>query len=858
MDGTAMRWEMKQNSIFKQFRRALCVSLIMGLAIAPTAHSQGAANAWISVIINMTLQYALTGAGGQELSSAGGEIIAIGLALPEIALCALVGVIRIQETNLMAADFANGIANDPRVDALDNAYQKLSSATVGECAGSQKDPQQITTAGDPNDKVGSRGVGMQQYISGATPLRYALFFSNELTATASAQKVIITDQLSAAGEDLATFNLGPISLPNQLVSPPPGPSDFSTTADLRPSNNILVAINTHLDMSTGLLTWTFQSLDPTTNQPTTDPTAGFLPPGANGSVFFTVMPKQGLATNTQVQNQATVVFDANAPISTPTWLNTLDNDAPISQVAVLPAIEYSLSFTVRWTATDVGSGIQDFTIFVSDNGGPFTAFETNVTSTSASFTGQTGHTYAFYSLARDLVGNVEAAKTAAEATTQVVLDSIPPITTATISAQPNAAGWNNSNVTVSLISVDNPGGSGVNQITYSVAGAQTIPTTTLSGSSASFTISAEGISTITFFGTDNAGNVEAANTLTIRLDKTPPTITGTRTPVANANGWNNSLVTVSFQCADVLSGLAAGSPPTSTVLSTQGAGQSVSGTCTDIAGNAVSASVQGINIDLTPPILTISANPPANANGWNNSDVTVSFAAVDTLSGVAVVNGPVTVTTEGAGRVVSGSATDLAGNLTTGSITINLDKTPPEAFNHFDPVVHDVVLFGRDSLSGVPPGPVAPLSVVPIQVDPDGDDMGVPDADDVRKELRTYQVLDLSGNSLTLVEKVKRNSHHISVKIVSLQYGQAAMITLPPNRESFEWELAKDGTLKELDQEVRVGQGNEAPRVDADFDAKPNQTVIRQDEPEPKTKTVKPGLALVRVATAAGTLSIEF
>ncbi len=99
----------------------------------------------------------------------------------------------------------------------------------------------------------------------------------------------------------------------------------------------------------------------------------------------------------------------------------------------------------------------------------------------------------------------------------------------------------------------------------------------------------------------------------------------------------------------------------------------------------------------------------------------------------------------------------------------------------------------------------------------------------------------------------------ISVKIESLQYGQGAVITLPSNRESFEWELAKDGTLKELDQEVRVGQGKEAPpRFEADFDVKPNQTVIRQEETEPKTRVVKPGLALVRVATAAGKLSIEF
>jgi hypothetical protein len=69
--------------------------------------------------------------------------------------------------------------------------------------------------------------------------------------------------------------------------------------------------------------------------------------------------------------------------------------------------------------TDLGSGIQDFTIYVSDNGGPFTSWLVNTTDTFATFTGQPGHTYDFYSIARDLAGNVEAPKTAAEATTTV-------------------------------------------------------------------------------------------------------------------------------------------------------------------------------------------------------------------------------------------------------------------------------------------------------------------------------------------------------------------------------------------------------------------------------------------------------
>jgi hypothetical protein len=96
----------------------------------------------------------------------------------------------------------------------------------------------------------------------------------------------------------------------------------------------------------------------------------------------------------------------------------------MSAVSPLPATEAagsggSASFNVSWSGTDVGSGISTYTIYVSDNGGAFTAWQMSTFATSASFTGQLGHTYGFYSIATDNVGNVEAPKTAAEASTQV-------------------------------------------------------------------------------------------------------------------------------------------------------------------------------------------------------------------------------------------------------------------------------------------------------------------------------------------------------------------------------------------------------------------------------------------------------
>jgi len=138
------------------------------------------------------------------------------------------------------------------------------------------------------------------------------------------------------------------------------------------------------------------------------------------------MPKAGLPTGTQIQNQATVVFDVNPPIKTPVWLNTLDNTNPTSHVLPLAASQPRPTFPLQWSGTDVGSGIQDYSIFVSQDSGPFTAFLLNTPATSATFAGQGGSTYAFYSLTRDQTGNQEPAKTTPDTTTRVALTNVCP------------------------------------------------------------------------------------------------------------------------------------------------------------------------------------------------------------------------------------------------------------------------------------------------------------------------------------------------------------------------------------------------------------------------------------------------
>lgn len=282
---------------------------------------------------------------------------------------------------------------------------------------------QIVTSNDPNDKVGSLGIGTAKFVSGGTPLRYSIYFDNQPTASASAQTVVVTDPLDKARVDLFTLTLGPISFVNSVVTPPTVPLAtlglFKADVDLRPTQNLIARITASLDQTAGVMAWKFQSIDPLTGQPTTDPLAGFLPPGTEASVSFTIQSRVGLTTGSATTNQATVIFDVNPPLNTPAWLNTLDNTPPTSKVSALSASQNSTSFAVNWTGTDLGSGIQDYTLFVSDNGSPFTAWLTNVAETTALYHGIVGHTYGFNVTARDLTGNVESTKTSAEATTTI-------------------------------------------------------------------------------------------------------------------------------------------------------------------------------------------------------------------------------------------------------------------------------------------------------------------------------------------------------------------------------------------------------------------------------------------------------
>ncbi len=174
---------------------------------------------------------------------------------------------------------------------------------------------------------------------------------------------------------------------------------------------------------------------------------------------------------------------------------------------------------------------------------------------------------------------------------------------------------------------------------------------------------------------DRAGNTRTTMADGIMIDKTPPIITASRT-APNGNGWNNNDVTVSFECIDDISGIA--NCPVDSVLTTEGASQSVDGVAVDAAGNQATATVEDIRIDKTAPIIATSLLPAANAAGWRNSIVNVDYICTDGLSGVQSCTPPDVIDVEGANLESTGTVIDLAGNMASATESgINIDWTPP-------------------------------------------------------------------------------------------------------------------------------------------------------------------------------------
>lgn len=276
---------------------------------------------------------------------------------------------------------------------------------------------------DPNDIAGPAGAGPEGWIL-PTVMNYRIRFENDAAlATAAAQVVRITLPLDEE-LDWSTFRIGEIGFGELAYAAPSGLSSWSTRVDARQELGLDVDLSCAFDAATGLVTWTLTSIDPDSGRLTRDPWAGFLPPNVtppegDGYVTFSVEPRAGVPLDTIVLAQAEIVFDTNEPIATNVHRNTIDPVLPSCAVTALADREGS-SFLLQWGGSDPGAGLATYDVYVSDDGGPFHRWLDDVPGTSASFTGEIGHRYAFEVVGTDRAGNVERAFATSEGETLVI------------------------------------------------------------------------------------------------------------------------------------------------------------------------------------------------------------------------------------------------------------------------------------------------------------------------------------------------------------------------------------------------------------------------------------------------------
>jgi hypothetical protein len=165
---------------------------------------------------------------------------------------------------------------------------------------------------------------------------------------------------------------------------------------------------------------------------------------------------------------------------------------------------------------------------------------------------------------RSLVNSPSDNPPRAEASNLAVYsDGVAPVTVAAVSPGANGHGWNNTSVSIDLNATDLASGmldtpvGWVDQVQYSLAGAQTSDPQVVPGHTASFGIATPGITTVTYFATDAAGNEEAARTLDVRLDGSAPDIGGLPAPGCSLWPPNHKMRPVALvTAADALSGVA--------------------------------------------------------------------------------------------------------------------------------------------------------------------------------------------------------------------------------------------------------------------------------------------------------------
>ncbi len=281
----------------------------------------------------------------------------------------------------------------------------------------------VTQPVDPNEIIGPTGydlagtIDLRRWVSATQRLTYTVYFENDPElATAAAQRIEIRHKLHGKA-NYASFELGDFGFSNQVFTVTGNPVSYQTRLDLRDSMGLYVDLVAGIDIVHNEAFWIFQTIDPVTGLPPLGANEGFLPINdsthrGEGYVTFSIVPNTTqCVTGDTITATASITFDVNNAIATNTWVNTIDAAAPSSNIQVMPNTTYD-SMLVAFSGSDDadGSGIKQYRLYVSANGGGYQPAVVYAEGEEARVPVEAGVQYRYVSLAEDNVGNIEPMK----------------------------------------------------------------------------------------------------------------------------------------------------------------------------------------------------------------------------------------------------------------------------------------------------------------------------------------------------------------------------------------------------------------------------------------------------------------
>lgn len=275
---------------------------------------------------------------------------------------------------------------------------------------------------DPNDIYGYIHESGSLFISDSVRnVSYRIEFENDTAfATASAHVVEVRDTFDCKYFDLATFSPTSIKI-GKRTEYLDGTPEFIKTIDLRPEINAIAQVEGRYEQQKGIATWLFTSLDPMTMEPTDNIMDGLLPVNYDGEsgmgeVSFDISLNQGLSDGTCVIDKASIVFDNNDPIMTPTWTNIVDAVCPESKITNISEQNDTIA-AIFIEGDDTRSGIWKYDLYVQyGKTAPWVkAAVCSADSNYINFRYYNGIDYGFCVIATDSAGNTEKKQLAREA-----------------------------------------------------------------------------------------------------------------------------------------------------------------------------------------------------------------------------------------------------------------------------------------------------------------------------------------------------------------------------------------------------------------------------------------------------------